>query len=283
MKASRAYIAGLGTSGVLIACFLLLLMVGSAIVAFQGAPGQASNDGLDRLDVSQGSRQSAMANRAPVSGGHRASHAPARRGDRSRAGVTRGARRARIGAGPAAGAGGVEGDRAAGGLTGAAGGGAPERSSAAAGQDAGQGSSGNGKPRPPAGQPPAQGDGAPGGGPGPVSVVTGGLAGAEPDWSPDWAVTVVLASRGYPASQSKDDVISGLHEAAQIAEVFHAGTAERDDRIVTAGGRVLGVTALGGTPGEARDRAYEAAERIEFDGRQMRSDIAARAVERVEA
>ena len=53
MKASRAYIAGLGTSGILIASFLLLLMVGSAIVAFRGAPGQASNDGLDRLDMSQ--------------------------------------------------------------------------------------------------------------------------------------------------------------------------------------------------------------------------------------
>ena len=111
----------------------------------------------------------------------------------------------------------------------------------------------------------------------------GGLAGAEPDWSPDWAVTVVLASRGYPASYLKDELISGLDEAAHIAHVLHAGTAERDGRIVTAGGRVLSVTALGGTPGEARDRAYEAAERIEFEGRQMRSDIAARAVERVEA
>ena len=111
----------------------------------------------------------------------------------------------------------------------------------------------------------------------------GGLAGAEPDWSPDWAVTVVLASRGYPASYLKDELISGLDEAAQIAHVLHAGTAERNGQVVTAGGRVLSVTALGGTPGEARDRAYEAAERIEFEGRQMRSDIAARAVERVEA
>jgi phosphoribosylamine---glycine ligase len=116
-----------------------------------------------------------------------------------------------------------------------------------------------------------------------AAVTPGGLAGAEPEWSPDWAVTVVLASRGYPVSQSKDDLISGLDEAARIAQVLHAGTAERDGRIVTAGGRVLSVTALGGTPGEARDRAYEAAERIEFDGRQMRGDIAARAVERVEA
>jgi phosphoribosylamine---glycine ligase len=110
----------------------------------------------------------------------------------------------------------------------------------------------------------------------------GGLAGAEPDWSPDWAVTVVLASRGYPESSSKGDPISGLDEV-EGAEVFHAGTAADDGRIVTAGGRVLGVTALGGTPGEARDRAYEAAERIEFEGRQMRGDIALRAVERVEA
>jgi phosphoribosylamine---glycine ligase len=115
-----------------------------------------------------------------------------------------------------------------------------------------------------------------------AAATPGGLAGVEPDWSPDWAVTVVLASRGYPESASKGDPISGLDEI-EDAEVFHAGTDERDGHVVTAGGRVLGVTALGATPGEARDRAYEAAERIEFDGRQMRTDIAARAVERVEA
>jgi hypothetical protein len=181
VKASRAYIAGLGTSGVLIACFLLLLMVGSAIVAFQGAPGQASNDGLDRLDVSQGSRQSTMASRAPRSDGHRGSDAAAHRGDRSRAGVTRGARRARIGAGPAAGAGGVEGERASGGLTGGgAGGVAPAGSSAAGGQGEASpdGDGRDGAPRRPAVQPPAQGDGSPTSGPGPASVVTGGLAGA---------------------------------------------------------------------------------------------------------
>jgi phosphoribosylamine---glycine ligase len=115
-----------------------------------------------------------------------------------------------------------------------------------------------------------------------AATTAGGLAGVEPEWSPDWAVTVVLASRGYPESSSKGDPISGLDEV-EGAEVFHAGTAADDGRIVTAGGRVLGVTALGGTPGEARDRAYEAAERIEFEGRQMRGDIALRAVERVEA
>jgi phosphoribosylamine---glycine ligase len=115
-----------------------------------------------------------------------------------------------------------------------------------------------------------------------AAATPGGLAGVEPEWSPDWAVTVVLASRGYPESASKGDRISGL-EDVEGAEVFHAGTAAEDGGIVTAGGRVLGVTALGATPGEARDRAYGAAERIEFDGRQMRTDIAARAVERVEA
>ncbi len=115
-----------------------------------------------------------------------------------------------------------------------------------------------------------------------AAAAPGGLAGVEPEWSPDWAVTVVLASRGYPESASKGDRISGL-EDVEGAEVFHAGTAAEHGRIVTAGGRVLGVTALGATPGEARDRAYEAAGRIEFDGRQMRTDIAARAVERVEA
>jgi phosphoribosylamine--glycine ligase len=109
----------------------------------------------------------------------------------------------------------------------------------------------------------------------------GGLAGVEAEFGEDWAVTVVLASAGYPESSSKGDVIDGLAEAAELAEVTHAGTAEREGEIVTAGGRVLNVTALGTTPAEARDRAYDAARRISFDGMQIRSDIAARAVERV--
>ena len=116
-----------------------------------------------------------------------------------------------------------------------------------------------------------------------ASTRPGGLAGVEPEWSSDWAVTVVLASGGYPESSSSGDVISGL-DAVDGAEVLHAGTAARENgEVVTAGGRVLNVTGLGATPGEARDRAYAAAEGIEFDGRQMRKDIAARAVDRVEA
>jgi phosphoribosylamine---glycine ligase len=109
----------------------------------------------------------------------------------------------------------------------------------------------------------------------------GGLAGAGADFEDNWAVTVVLASAGYPESSSQGDVISGLAEAAVIAEVTHAGTAERDGEIVTAGGRVLNVTGLGSSPAEARDRAYDAAGRISFEGMQIRTDIAARAVERV--
>jgi phosphoribosylamine---glycine ligase len=111
----------------------------------------------------------------------------------------------------------------------------------------------------------------------------GGLAGASARFSDDWAVTLVLASAGYPASSSKGDVISGLDAAAELAEITHAGTAEREGEIVTAGGRVLNVTGLGPDPAAARERAYEAASRIKFEGKQIRGDIAARAIERVEA
>jgi phosphoribosylamine---glycine ligase len=108
-----------------------------------------------------------------------------------------------------------------------------------------------------------------------------GLAGAEVAFADEWAVTVVIASAGYPESSSKGDAISGLEQAAETAEVLHAGTAKRDGEIVTAGGRVLNVTGLGPTPAQARQRTYDAARRISFDGMQMRSDIATRAVERV--
>jgi phosphoribosylamine--glycine ligase len=110
----------------------------------------------------------------------------------------------------------------------------------------------------------------------------GGLAGKEIEWSPEWAVTVVLASRGYPESSSRGDEIRGLRSIDSLeVELLHAGTADENGHFVTAGGRVLNVTGIGSTPGEARDRAYAAADRIQFDGKQMRRDIAARAVERV--
>jgi phosphoribosylamine--glycine ligase len=109
----------------------------------------------------------------------------------------------------------------------------------------------------------------------------GGLAGMSAEFDDDWAVTVVLASAGYPDSSSKGDVIHGLAAAAELADVTHAGTAECDGEIVTAGGRVLNVTGLGPDPATARERAYDAASRISFEGMQIRTDIAARAVDRV--
>jgi phosphoribosylamine--glycine ligase len=108
----------------------------------------------------------------------------------------------------------------------------------------------------------------------------GGLADATLEWSDDWAVTVVLASAGYPESSSTGDVISGLDGVDEGIEVTHAGTRRDGDDLVTAGGRVLNVTALGPDPASARGAAYAAADQITFEGRQMRRDIALRAVER---
>jgi phosphoribosylamine--glycine ligase len=114
------------------------------------------------------------------------------------------------------------------------------------------------------------------------STVPGGLVGVDPEWDERWAVTVVLASGGYPERASKGDVIAGLDDVPADVEVTHAGTAAGpDDTIVTAGGRVLNVTALGDGPGAARDGAYAAADLITFEGRQLRKDIALRAVERM--
>jgi phosphoribosylamine--glycine ligase len=109
----------------------------------------------------------------------------------------------------------------------------------------------------------------------------GGLAGAELIWDERWAVTLVLASAGYPQSSSQGDVITGLDAVAPDAEVTHAGTARRGAELVTAGGRVLNVTGLGEDPATARDAAYAAADVIAFEGKQLRRDIARRAVERV--
>jgi phosphoribosylamine--glycine ligase len=97
----------------------------------------------------------------------------------------------------------------------------------------------------------------------------------EPEWSREWAVTVVLASAGYPQSSSSGDPIEGLEQLPEDVEVTHAGTALRNGQLVTAGGRVLNVTALGTSPDAARESAYAAARMITFPGMQMRSDIAA--------
>ena len=110
------------------------------------------------------------------------------------------------------------------------------------------------------------------------SATPGGLEDYELEWKKLWAVTVVLASRGYPESASKGDVIDGVRSVDSLdTELLHAGTELQGDKLVTAGGRVLNVTGLGETVAEARKRAYAAAEKVQFDGKQMRTDIALRA------
>lgn len=109
-----------------------------------------------------------------------------------------------------------------------------------------------------------------------LACVEGNLSVYRLGWSPLACVTVVLASGGYPNEHSIGLPITGLDEAAAIPDVmvFHAGTARRDGRVVTAGGRVLAVSALGSDLADARRRAYEAASLISFEGMHYRTDIA---------
>jgi phosphoribosylamine--glycine ligase len=104
------------------------------------------------------------------------------------------------------------------------------------------------------------------------------------DWDPRPAVCVVMASQGYPGSYAKGKVISGLEEAAKLPDVkvFHAGTKLENGVVVTDGGRVLGVTALGDTLALAKERAYEAVEKISFPGAFYRTDIADKALKQSE-
>ncbi|HST42679.1 MAG TPA: phosphoribosylamine--glycine ligase [Conexibacter sp.] len=112
----------------------------------------------------------------------------------------------------------------------------------------------------------------------------GGLEGVELEFAPETAVTLVLASAGYPESPRTGDAIGGLDTVADGIEVTHAGTRRGEDgAVVTAGGRVLNVTALGADAAQARAAAYAAADLIDFDGRQLRKDIALRAVTRTES
>jgi phosphoribosylamine---glycine ligase len=110
-----------------------------------------------------------------------------------------------------------------------------------------------------------------------AATVPGGLDGATLEWAPQTAVTVVLASASYPESSSSGDRIDGLELVPSGVFVTHAGTArDGDGALVTSGGRVLSVTALGDSVAEARATAYAAADMIRFEGRQVRRDIAAR-------
>ena len=102
------------------------------------------------------------------------------------------------------------------------------------------------------------------------------------EWSDDWAVSVVLASEGYPGSYEKGKVILGIEEAEALdgVTVFHAGTRRNfDGELLTNGGRVLNVVATGATFEEARERAYEACDLINFEGKQFRHDIGKKALQ----
>ena len=113
-----------------------------------------------------------------------------------------------------------------------------------------------------------------------LAVAEGRPDDIELRWSEQWAVCVVLASEGYPGAYEKGKVILGIEEAEELegVTVFHAGTARNaDGELVTAGGRVLNVVALGDSFDDAREKAYEACNLINFEGKQYRTDIGKKA------
>jgi phosphoribosylamine--glycine ligase len=111
-------------------------------------------------------------------------------------------------------------------------------------------------------------------------AVIGTLDKVEADWDRRAALGIVLAAGGYPDSPRKGDAITGLPKNEEDFHVFHAGTAQKDGAVVTSGGRVLCVTALGDKVKIAADRAYEVAAKIRFEGMQYRKDIGHRAIHR---
>lgn len=115
-----------------------------------------------------------------------------------------------------------------------------------------------------------------------LAVASGDISKVEIEWHDKAAVCVVLASHGYPGDYQKGDVIAGLEDAARIDDlvVFHAGTKSVDGKIVTSGGRVLGVTALGNSVQEAIEHAYQGVRVISWRGMHYRKDIGAKAIGR---
>lgn len=116
-----------------------------------------------------------------------------------------------------------------------------------------------------------------------LATAKGELAGLEAEWSPDPALTVVMASKGYPGAYQKGTPIEALPEDDETLRIFHAGTALDEEQLVATGGRVLNVTATGATVSEARDRAYAAIAEVRWENGFFRKDIGWRAVEREQA
>lgn len=110
-----------------------------------------------------------------------------------------------------------------------------------------------------------------------MATVEGRLHEIQLEWSEEAAVCVVMASGGYPGPYEKGKPITGLDQVKESV-VFHAGTSEQDGQIVTSGGRLLGVTALGADIAQARERAYRDVENIHYEGRHFRTDIALKAL-----
>ena len=117
----------------------------------------------------------------------------------------------------------------------------------------------------------------------PVGAARGQLPEARLEWSKDAATCIVLASRGYPDAAQTGHAIEGLETLDGQADViaFHGATARRDGRLVTVGGRVLGITALGPTLEASIERAYAAAAQVSFEGRHYRRDIGQKALARL--
>jgi len=115
-----------------------------------------------------------------------------------------------------------------------------------------------------------------------LAVAEGDLSGRTIEWHDQTAICVVMAAEGYPGDYPKGEGITGIEAAEQLDDVtvFHAGTAVKDGRIVTAGGRVLGVTALGNGVADAIERAYQGVAKIAWRGAQYRRDIGKKALDR---
>ncbi len=117
-----------------------------------------------------------------------------------------------------------------------------------------------------------------------MDILEGKIDNVKPEWSNRYAIGVVLASKGYPGKYETGKVITGIEEAEKDSDivVFHSGTDIKNGRLVTAGGRVLTVTATGETLKEAKDRVYKAVEKIQFEGKHYRKDIGDKGIKRLQ-
>lgn len=110
-----------------------------------------------------------------------------------------------------------------------------------------------------------------------IASISGQLEKVDVKWKDKSAVCVIMSSAGYPGQYEKGQIIHGLDQVSYPAIVFHAGTSEQEGKILTSGGRVLGITAIGDTLKEARNLAYQSVEKISFAGSHYRTDISSKA------